>query len=119
MKKKNIEIILLGLYSVLFVVSFIFANSILTLLANSVAIFTFIYVQYTPGGKIDERDKLISLKAGLFSFQIILAVLIVLDIAHDFYDLTNITSLDNLLTALAGLAFITYASNIVYYKEVH
>jgi hypothetical protein len=119
MKKKNIEIILLGLYAILFVTSFIFSNSILTLLSSSVAIFTFIFVQQTPGGKIDERDKLISQKAGMFSFQIMLVVLVALDLAHDFIDLTTFTSVDSLLTTLVGLGFITYASNHIYYKEIH
>jgi hypothetical protein len=119
MKRKTIEMLLLGLYSVLLVVGLVFANTTLSLLANVVAIFTFILVQQNPGGKVDERDKYIVSKAASLSFQILLAVLIVLDIAHDFVDITTLLSVDTLLTVLVGLGFITYASNHIYYKELH
>ena len=119
MKRKNIEIVLLGLYAVLLIVGLIFSNTILSLLANAVAIFTFIFVQQNPGGKVDERDKYIVSKASSLSFQILLAVLIVLDITHDFVDITTLISVDILLTVLVGLGFITYASNHIYFKQVH
>jgi hypothetical protein len=119
MKRKDIEIILLGLYAVLLIVGIIFANTTLSLLANSVAIFTFIFVQQSPGGKVDERDNYIVSRAATFSFQILLAVLIVLDIAFDFVDITAFMSVDTLLSVLVGLGFITYASNHIYFKQVH
>lgn len=119
MKRKNIEISLLIFYIILLFIGVILSNSIITLLASSVAIFTFLFVQQISNRKLDERDHFISKNAGWFSFQIILIVLIFLDVFSDFVNILEFISLDHLLTILVGLSFITYSSNHIYYKYKH
>lgn len=116
--KKNINLVLMGLYVVTLLVGLIFSVSILTNISTALAIFTFLFVQNQEQSKpLDEREKLIVERASSISFQIVLGLLIVFSVATDFIDVLQYITLPNFLSVLMGLGFMTFVSMYEYYKE--
>ena len=116
--KKQINLILMGLYVVTLIVGLIYESSILTNISTAFAVFTFLFVQDQELKKpIDEREKLIVERASSISFQILLSLLVVFSVATDFFDVLLYVTLPNFLSILVGLGFMTFVSMYEYYKQ--
>jgi len=116
--KKQINLILMGLYVVTLIVGLIYESSILTNISTAFAVFTFLFVQDQELKKpIDEREKLIVERASSISFQILLSLLVVFSVATDFFDVLLYVTLPNFLSILMGLGFMTFVSMYEYYKQ--
>jgi hypothetical protein len=118
MKKIAISYVLMGLYVILLIVGILFNVSLITTIASSLAIASFLYIQIKDSrSPHDEREKFIVERSSSASFMLLISSLILGAVLNDFIGFLNFVSLEEIFQILIGLGFMTFVSMYVYYSE--
>jgi hypothetical protein len=110
--------LLMGLYVILLIVGILFNLSLVTTIASSLAIASFLYIQLKDSrSPHDEREKFILERSSSASFMLLISSLILGAMLNDFVGFLNFVSLEEIFQILIGLGFMTFVSMYVYYSE--
>ena len=113
-----IAYLLMGLYVILLIVGILFNLSLVTTIASSLAIASFLYIQLKDSrSPHDESEKFILERSSSASFMLLIGSLILGAMLNDFIGFLNFVSLEEIFQILIGLGFMTFVSMYVYYSE--